>query len=98
MNMKMRNLAVIAACFLGFAAVASAQVSGIEGVVKDPDGKPIQGAVVKIERKDIKGNYNVKTDKKGHYGHYGLPLGTYKISVEVDGKLVDQVDNVRTKL
>ena len=59
---------MLAACFLGFAAAASAQVSGIEGIVKDPDGKPIVGAVIKIERQDIKGNYTVKTDKKGHYG------------------------------
>jgi tetratricopeptide (TPR) repeat protein len=98
MYRKMRNLAVYAACFLGFAAAASAQVSGLEGIVKGPDGNPIVGAVVKIERKDIKGNYNVKTDKKGHYGHYGLPLGTYKLTLEVDGKVADQVDNVRTRL
>ena len=98
MYIKMRNLAVLAACFLGVAAVAPAQVSGIEGNVKGPDGSPVVGAIIKIERKDIKGNYNVKTDKKGHYGHYGLPLGTYRLILEVDGKDVDKVDNVRTRL
>ena len=100
MYTKMRNLAVFAACFLGLAAAASAQVSGLEGTVKDPDGKPIAGAIVHIERLDIKGNYNVKTDKKGHYGHYGLPLGDYKLSVEVDGKTVDYltVNKIHTKL
>src|SRR5579871_3347987 len=98
MHINMRNLAVFAACFLGFAAAASAQVSGIEGIVKGPDGNPIANAIVKIERKDIKGNYNVKTDKKGHYGHYGLPLGTYKLTLMVDDKVADQVDNVRTRL
>jgi tetratricopeptide (TPR) repeat protein len=95
---KMRSLAGFAACFLGFVVAASAQVSGIEGIVKDPDGKPVVGAVIKIERKDIKGNYNVKTDRKGHYGHYGLPLGTYKLTLMVDDKEVDRVDNVRTRL
>ncbi len=98
MHSNLRNMAVLAACFLGFAAAARAQVSGLEGIVKDPDGKPIVGAVVKIERQDIKGNYTVKTDKKGHYGHYGLPLGTYTVTVEVDGKVADQVKGVRTKL
>jgi tetratricopeptide (TPR) repeat protein len=98
MHSKLRNLAVLAACFLGFAAAARAQVSGLEGIVKDPSGNPIAGAVVKIERQDIKGNYSVKTDKKGHYGHYGLPLGTYVITLEVDGKVVDQVKGVRTRL
>jgi tetratricopeptide (TPR) repeat protein len=98
MQSKLRNLAVLAACFLGFAAAARAQVSGIEGIVKDPDGKPVVGAVIKIERQDIKGNYTVKTDKKGHYGHYGLPLGQYILTCEIDGKVVDKVGPLRTRL
>ena len=88
MYSKMRNLAVFAACFLGFAAVAPAQVSGLEGTIKNPDGSPAVGAVVKIDRQDIKGNYNVKTDKKGHWGHYGLPLGSYIVSLEIDGRKI----------
>ena len=50
---------------------AFAQTTIIEGIVKDPDGKPLPNAVVKIDRTDIKGAYPVKTDKNGHYGHYG---------------------------
>ena len=69
----------------------------IEGVVKDPDGKPLQGAVVNIDRTDIKGHYTVKTDKKGHYGHYGLPLGgKFDISVLVDGQVKDAMKGVPT--
>jgi tetratricopeptide (TPR) repeat protein len=96
----MRNLAVFAACFLGLAAAASAQVSGLEGTVKGPDGKPVTGAIIHIERLDIKGSYSVKTDKKGHYGHYGLPLGNYKLMLEVDGKTIDYltVKSIRTRL
>src|ERR1700691_4136914 len=44
---------------------AFAQTTTIEGTVQGPDGKPVAGAVVKIERTDVKGNYPVKTDKKG---------------------------------
>jgi len=100
MYIKMRNLAVFAACFLGLAAAASAQVSGLEGTVKNPDGSPVVGAIVHIDRLDIKGNYNVKSDKKGHYGHYGLPLGNYKLTLEVDGKTIDYltVKSIRTRL
>ena len=98
MTLNFRNLALSAAAVLFCAVSASAQVSALEGVVKGDDGQPIKGAVVKIDRKDIKGSYPVKTDKKGHYGHYGLPLGTYKVSVEVEGTVRDSVDNVRTKL
>ncbi len=98
MKQKLRNLALSAAAVLLCAVSASAQVSALEGIVKGEDGQPIKGAMVHIDRKDIKGKYDVKTDKKGHYGHYGLPLGTYKISVEVEGQVKDSVDNVKTKL
>lgn len=96
--MKFRNVALTATSILLFALSAFAQTSSLEGDVKGDDGAPLKGALVKIERKDIKGNYKVKTDKKGHYFHAGLPLGTYKIIVEVDGRDVDSVDNVRTRL
>ena len=98
MPTKMKTLALSAAGLLFMASAAFAQVSSIEGDVKGEDGAPLKGALVKIERKDIKGNYKVKSDKKGHYFHTGLPLGTYKLIVEVDGKDVDSVDNVRTTL
>jgi tetratricopeptide (TPR) repeat protein len=80
-----------------FAGSMMAQMSQLEGVVKDENGQPLQNAVIKIERKDIKGNYNVKTKKKGDYLHAGLPLGTYKITLEVNGQAMDSVDNVRTR-
>jgi tetratricopeptide (TPR) repeat protein len=98
MSTKLRNLALSAAAVLMLAVTASAQVTALEGIVKDDKGVPIPGAVIKIERKDIKGNYTTKTDKKGHYGHYGLPIGTYKVTLEIDGKPVDTVDNVKTRL
>jgi hypothetical protein len=93
-----RKLPGLALSFLLFTGLATAQTSQIEGVVKGEDGQPLKDAVIKIERKDIKGNYKTKTKKKGDYIHAGLPLGTYKVTVEVDGKDRDTVDNVRTRL
>ncbi len=98
MSAILRKLALTAAAAVFVAGGAWAQTSSIEGDVKAEDGGPLKGALVKIERKDIKGNYKVKTDKKGHFFHAGLPLGTYKVILEVDGKDVDQMDNVRTRL
>ena len=98
MPTRLKTAALSAAALLIFASASFAQVSSIEGDVKGEDGAPFKGALVKIERKDIKGHYQVKSDKKGHYFHTGLPLGTYKLVLEVDGKDVDSVDNVRTKL
>jgi len=98
MPTRLKSVALSAAALFLFSCVAFAQVSSLEGDVKDENGQPLKGALVKIDRKDIKGHYQVKTDKKGHYFHTGLPLGTYKVTLEVDGKDVDNVDNVRTSL
>jgi len=84
--------------FLLFAGAVMAQTTQIEGVVKDENGQPLKDALIKIERKDIKGSYKVKTKKKGDYLHAGLPLGTYTVICEVNGQDVDKVDNVRPKL
>jgi tetratricopeptide (TPR) repeat protein len=96
--MKYRNVALPALGILFCAIAGFAQTSAMEGDVKAVDGSPLKGALVKIDRADIKGHYQVKTDKKGHYFYGGLPLGMYKITLEVDGKDVDHVDKVRTQM
>lgn len=98
MTSFLRRLPGLTTLTLLVAGAAFAQTSQIEGVVKGEDGQPLKDALIKIERTDIKGSYKVKTKKKGDYLHAGLPLGTYRVSVEVDGKEVDKVDNVKTKL
>lgn len=95
--MKLRSLAQVAAGMMFLAAGAFAQITTIEGDVKGADGKPIDKAVVKITRTDIKGNYETKTNKKGHYLYMGLPMGTYSLEVMVEGKKVDAVNNIRTR-
>jgi Tfp pilus assembly protein PilF len=87
--MKLRNLALAATGLALFAFTALAQQGSMQGDVKGPDGKPLVGAMVKLDRTDIKAHYQVKSDKKGHYFHAGLPYGTYNVSVDVGGK--DQV-------
>ena len=82
---------------LVFSGACFAQTVAFEGDVKGEDGKPVQKAVIKLERKDIKGNYKTNTDKKGHYFYGGLPNGMYKISVEVDGKEKGFFDNIKAK-
>jgi tetratricopeptide (TPR) repeat protein len=95
---KLRSAAAATAVSCLLAGAALAQTSAIEGNVKGEDGKPVKDAIVKIERKDIKGNYKTKSDKKGHYLHVGLPLGIYKVTVEIEGKDRDMMDGVRTRL
>ncbi len=95
--MKISTLALPAGMAL-LAFTAMAQVTGIEGVVTGEDGKPQQGAVVKIHRTDIKGEYATKpSDKKGHYIYNGLPMGTYDLTVFIGDKQVDQLKGVKTR-
>ena len=96
---KTRKCGLIAIPFLLFTGAAFAQITAIEGDVKGADGQLVKGAQILIEREDMKGTYKgAKTDKKGHYIYNGLPIGTYKVSVIVDGKTMDTVDKIRTKL
>jgi Tfp pilus assembly protein PilF len=95
--MKIRTLAVPAGIAL-FALASLAQITGIEGIVKGDDGKPLQGAVIKIHRTDIKGDYSTKpTDKKGHYIYNGLPYGKYDLTVFMGEKQVDELKGVQTR-
>ncbi len=90
-----RTAATLAAGMLWFSGLASAQTGAVFGKVIGRDGNPYKGALVRIERIEIRGNYKVKSNKKGKYYHGGLPLGTYNVSVEIDGRIVDKVQNAR---
>ena len=87
-------------CFMLFAGAAWAQIAAIEGDVKGPDGQLVKGAVILIERQDMKGTYKgAKTDKKGHYIYNGLPFpGTYTVSVFIDDQKRDEMKGVKTQL
>ena len=91
-----RSLSLGGLMFL-LAGATWAQTTTIEGDVKGPDGAPLKGAEIVLERTDIKGHYKVKSDKKGHWLYTGLPFGTYDITCAVDGKVVDGMKGVRSK-
>jgi len=96
--MKLRSLALTVAGLVMFAASALAQITTLEGTVIGVDGKPVQGAIIKIHRTDIKWDAQLKTDKHGHYIHTGVPLGTFDVSVIIDGKEADALHNVKSQM
>jgi len=51
--------------------------------VKGLDGKPVNGAEVRIETAKA-GALSVKTDQKGRYVFKNLPVGLYKVTVSVN--------------
>jgi len=67
---------------LAAAVPALAQTGGIAGKAMLQDGTPCVKCIILIERQEIRGTYNVKTDKKGGYTYIGLPLGNYNVTLE----------------
>ena len=95
----LRKLAIGIPVTVLLSAACWGQTAAFEGDVKGEDGKPLVKVTVHLDRTDIKGNYKVNTDKKGHYYYGGLPpSGIFKIWVEVDGKERDSMDNVHAGL
>src|SRR5262249_23113934 len=86
-QMKIKHLLSVFALIALASLTAAAQTGRLEGdVVKADTKEPIVGAEVQIERTDIKGSYPVKTDKKGHFLHAGVPyVGTYTVMVSAPG-------------
>ena len=70
--------------------------SALEGVVKDPTGRPIKGADVRIEAKNF--SKIAKTDASGHYISSGLAVGTYKVTLVVNGSVKASIPNAKTQL
>ena len=89
----------LAALFLTFlASSAVAQTGAVRGRVIGEDGQGVQGAMVYIERIGMRGNYKVKTNKKGSYYHAGLPMGDYNLRLEINSKEVQTVNAYKVKL
>ena len=90
---------VLAALLLALvASTALAQTGQLRGRVLGHDGQGLRDAMVFIERGGVRGNYKVKTNKKGNYFHAGLPLGQYTVRLEVDGKQVYSINGYQIKL
>ncbi|MFN7622706.1 MAG: tetratricopeptide repeat protein [Acidobacteriota bacterium] len=88
MRMKKAWSGILGALLISMTALTvSAQVGRLEGdVVKAGTGEIVVGAEIQIVRTDIKGNYNVKSDKKGHFLHAGVPyVGTYTLIISAEG-------------
>jgi tetratricopeptide (TPR) repeat protein len=94
---QLRSSFILSSLLLVVASGAWAQTTTIEGDVKDANGAPLKGAVIVLDRTDIKGHYSVKSDKKGHWLYTGLPYGKFDISCQVDGQTVDSVKGVQSK-
>ena len=72
-----------------------AQATGsVKGTVRDADGKPVSGAVVRWSNLDNGRKYEIKTNSKGEYFSLGIMPGMYKAVLLLDGKEVFHVDSI----
>jgi len=83
--------------FLGvmlFIASALGASSVLQGIVKDANGPPIEGADIRIEPKNS-GRLltTVKTDANGRYSLKGLPAGNYRVTLVVNGAVKTSINN-----
>jgi hypothetical protein len=93
--MFVKSFRVGAIALIVCAATAWASPTAIEGTVKDPTGRPVSNADVRVEGKVSK---VVKTDAKGNYNCPGLTEGNYKVTLVVNGTVKAQIKNGSTKL
>lgn len=96
----LKRAAGFSALLVVLSTIVSAQTVTIEGTVKvkaaDGTMTPVAGALVDIYRQDIKGHYDVKTDKSGRYVRVGLPVqGTFLVVVSGPGIRPTWINNVR---
>src|SRR5919199_1413904 len=86
----LKRAAGLGALLVILSTIVCAQTAQVEGTVKvkaeDGSLKPVAGALIDMYRTDIKGHWDVKTDKSGHYIRLGMPLqGTYTFVVSGPG-------------
>jgi hypothetical protein len=74
----------------------SAGTSVLEGVVKDATGRPVKGADVLIESKNF--SKILKTDFSGHYVTNGLAVGTYKVTLVINGQVKALIPDAKTQV
>lgn len=78
---------------------AWAEPSSILGVVKDAKRQPIRGADIRIEARNSERLIRtVKTDVNGRYISDGLPAGTYRITLVVNGAVKTSINNTKIEL
>ena len=100
MNREIRalpTLATLAAVTLLLPAALPAQ-SSLSGEVIGEDGKPLEGAMISLDRVNVEKHFKVKTDQQGRYYIGGLHPAFYKVVLSIDGPPGGPLPGVQIKL
>src|SRR5204863_1340478 len=92
--MFMKSIWIVFIGVMLFVASASAASSVLQGIVKDANGHPIQGADIRIEATNT-GRLltTVKTNVNGRYSLEDLAAGNYRVPLVVNGALKASINN-----
>ena len=92
MSFRFKPFVLTAFAVMFYALPAFSQMGFMQGTIKGPDGKIVEGAAVAFDRAEIKSHIEVKTDKKGHY-ITSLQPASYSITITIDGQVRDKINS-----
>ena len=91
----MRSLAKFATpALLTFLFVMPSFGARVSGVVKGPDGAPVEGAFVQAQNTKTKISFLVLSDRQGKYQIDKLPAGEYRVQIKATGFRADPKGSV----
>jgi hypothetical protein len=78
----MRRLVLLCMAFLSFGFVLHATIFGkIQGIVHDPQHRPVAGASVKLQATTSDWSQTAQTNDNGEFSFPAVPVGDYKITI-----------------
>src|SRR5580704_18529459 len=78
---KLIFLVVFAACLLSAVSARATIFGKIQGIVHDPQHRPVAGASVKLQAITSSWSQTTQTDDNGEFLFTSVPVGDYKITV-----------------
>lgn len=86
---------VLTLSFFNIFAQSESGGSSLEGTVSDPNGAVVGGAVIIIRNNDTGLERTVTTNSEGNFSAPVLPVGTYTVSVNVNGFTPQRYESVK---
>ena len=94
MRKYMRQVMMLVVVLVFAALPLVAQMTGIKGVAKDQEGKPIADGVVEVVNADAGRKATAKTNKNGEYTIIGLTPGSYDATLSRNGAKIDGFNKI----
>lgn len=98
MSILSRVVAVVSIAFFFAPPMHGAELATLEGIVRDVNGHPLQGAAIRIQGADPNKVGVVHTSVDGHYSYPALETGIYQVTLEINHEVKASITNVKTTM